>query len=122
MFYLFRALEMTGWYEKTDDLWNLWRKMVDNHLTTCIENDTDERSDCHAWASLMCYELPAVILGVRPAAPGFTKVSICPQMGKLSYASGDVITPRGSVHVEWKKLPDGSCDLHYTLPEGMEAV
>ena len=122
MFYLFRALEMTGWYEKTDDLWNLWRKMVDNHLTTCIENDTDERSDCHAWASLMCYELPSVILGVRPAAPGFTKVSICPQMGKLSYASGDVITPRGSVHVEWKKLPDGSCDLHYTLPEGMEAV
>ncbi|WP_291224501.1 hypothetical protein [Gemmiger sp.] len=45
--------------------------MVENHLTTCVENDTDTRSDCHAWGALLCYELPAVILGVRPAAPGF---------------------------------------------------
>ena len=69
MFYLFRALEICGWYEKTNDLWELWRKMVRNHLTTCVENDTDARSDCHAWGSLICYELPAVILGVRPVAP-----------------------------------------------------
>ena len=118
-FYLFRALEKCGWYEKTNELWNLWRQMVRDKMTTCVENDTDARSDCHAWASLLCYELPAVILGVRPAAPGFASVAIKPQMGALTEASGDVITPRGVVHVEWKKDADGSCRLRYTLPEGM---
>ena len=52
--------------------------------------------------ALLCYELPAVILGVRPAAPGFQKVRIEPQVGTLREASGDVITPRGLIHVEWK--------------------
>lgn len=121
MFYLFRALEKAGWYEETDHQWNLWRQMVTDHMTTCVENDTDARSDCHAWASLMCYEMPAVILGVRPAAPGFAKAHIAPEMGQLASASGEVITPKGFVHVEWKKTADGQCDLHYTLPEGMEA-
>ena len=74
--------------------------MVENHLTTCVENDTDTRSDFHAWGALLCYELPAVILGVRPAAPGFPKVRIEPQVGTLREASGDVITPRGMIHVE----------------------
>ena len=122
MFYLFRAMEKCGIYEETDGLWDLWRQMLKNHLTTCVENGTDERSDCHAWASLMCYEMPAVMLGVRPAAPGFARVRIEPQAGKLSFASGDVVTPKGMVHVEWKKKEDGKLDLSYTLPEGMTAV
>lgn len=119
MFYLFRALEISGWYEKTDELWELWRQMLRDKMTTCVENDTDARSDCHAWASLICYELPSVILGVRPAAPGYEKVRIAPQMGVLSSASGNVITPRGTVHVEWNKSADGSCELRYALPKGM---
>lgn len=122
MIYLFRAMEIAGIYEETDALWDLWRRMIANHLSTCVENGTDERSDCHAWASLMCYELPAVSLGVRPAAPGFSKVHIAPETGALSSASGDVVTPRGMVHVAWKKKEDGTLDLSYTLPEGMEAV
>lgn len=119
MFYLFRALERCGWYEKTDELWNVWRQMVNDHLTTCVENDTDARSDCHAWGSLLCYELPAVILGVQPAAPGFTKVRIAPQPGTLKEASGDVITPLGLIHVEWTKAADNTLNLHYTLPDGI---
>ena len=122
MFYLFRALERCGWYEKTDELWEFWRQMLRDKMTTCVENDTDRRSDCHGWASLMCFELPAVILGVRPGAPGFAKVRLAPQMGKLTSASGSVITPRGTVHVKWTKTPEGSCDLQYTLPDGMEVV
>lgn len=61
--------------------------MVENHLTTCVESDTDTRSDCHAWEALLCYELPAVILGVRPAALGFQKVRIEPQVGTFREAS-----------------------------------
>ena len=116
MIYLFRAYELVGLYEKTDRQWDLWRQMVKDHMTTCVENDTDARSDCHAWASLLCYELPAVILGVRPAAPGFEKIEVKPVTGALEWARGDVVTPRGMVHVEWKKREDGTCDLTYDLP------
>ena len=122
MFYLFRALEICVWYEKTDDLWNLWRQMIKDNLTTCVENDTDARSDCHAWAALMCYEMPTVMLGVRPAAPGFAKVHIAPQADKLQSAEGNVITPRGMVHVAWKKDSQGKITLHAQLPDGMESV
>lgn len=119
-FYLFRALEQIGCYEKADQMWDLWRRMVQNNLTTTVENDTDERSDCHAWSACMLYELPAAYLGVRPAAPGYAKIAVRPQMGHLTSASGDVITPKGMVHVEWTRTPQGECELHYTLPDGME--
>lgn len=119
-YYLLRALEMTDWYEKSDDIWNTWREMLDNHLTTCVENDTDARSDCHAWGAVALYELPAVILGVRPAKPGFAEIEITPRMGYLTEASGKVITPKGEVFVHWKKAEDGSCMLEYVLPEGLK--
>lgn len=120
MFYVFRALEQCGRYDKTDTLWNAWREMLHDHLTTCVENETDRRSDCHAWGALMCYEIPAAILGVTPAAPGYAKVRIAPQPCKLKEAEGEVITPKGTVHVEWTRGADGSCKVEYSVPDGME--
>lgn len=96
-FYLYRALEKTDLYERTETLWDLWRDMLKKDLTTCVENQTDERSDCHAWGALALYELPSVILGVRPAAPGYERMSIKPVCGYLEYAEGTVITPKGKV-------------------------
>ena len=122
MFYVFRAMEQCGIYEQTDKLWDLWREMLRDHLTTCVENNTDKRSDCHAWGSLMCYEIPSAILGVQPAAPGYEKVRIAPRMGTMAEAKGEVITSRGPVRVEWKKELDGSCNVKYTVPEGMERI
>ncbi|MEY8327074.1 alpha-L-rhamnosidase C-terminal domain-containing protein [Lachnospiraceae bacterium 54-11] len=115
-FYLFRALEKADMYEETRAIWDLWRNMLAKHLTTCAENDLDERSDCHAWGALALYELPSVILGVRPGAPGYKKIEVCPIPGYLDHASGDVITPHGTVHVEWHKEQDGRIVLNYTLP------
>lgn len=100
MFYLFRALEKTDLYEMTDRYWNLWRQMLKDNMTTCVENDTDARSDCHAWASLICYEIPAVYMGVRPTAPGFSQMGIKPLNCNLPKVTGNVITPHGFVHVE----------------------
>lgn len=116
-YYLFRALEKADMYEYTDRLWDLWRGMLRKHLTTCVENDTDERSDCHSWGALALYELPCTILGVRPAAPGFSKMEVRPHPGKLTWASGDVVTPAGTVHVEWKKDKDGLHVTHSAVQE-----
>lgn len=116
-FYLFRALEKVGLYEKTKDMWNLWRDMLKNNMTTCVENNIDGRSDCHAWGSLILYELPSVILGVRPAAPGYKKISVTPVPGYLDWAKGDVITPRGIVHVSWKKDKQGNLIVEHCIDE-----
>ncbi len=121
MYYLYRGLEKADAYEKTDACWNLWRQMLKDNLTTCVEDDTKSRSDCHAWGSLALYELPATCLGVRPAAPGYSKMQIHPVCGALEWADGDVITPVGMVHVSWKKTAQG-LKLDYEAPEDVEVI
>lgn len=102
-FYLFRALEQTGLYAYTDRCWDIWRKMVQNNCTTCVEAEFYARSECHAWGALALYEIPSVILGVRPAAPGYRKIEVKPCPGYLTSASGTVHTPAGDVRVSWHK-------------------
>jgi len=121
-YYLFRALEKTGLYDYTDTLWEKWRIMLANHLTTCQENDGDYvRSDCHAWGALALYELPSVSLGIRPAKPGFAAVRFSPVPGKLTYASGQMITPKGLIQASWK-LEHGKIQKKIVLPEGLTVI
>lgn len=120
-FYLFRALEKAGLYEYTDQFWNAWRNMLDMHCTTCVESEAYSRSECHGWGALILYELPAVTLGVRPAAPGYGKVHIAPVPGYLSWARGKVKTPRGDVRVTWK-MKEGEVKVDYEVPRDMEVV
>ena len=101
--YLFRAVEKAGLYEHTQPLWEPWREMLRNHMTTCVESPGDSRSDCHAWGALALFELPQTVLGVRPAAPGFAVASGSPCPGFFTSAQGRVITPRGPISVAWKK-------------------
>ena len=101
-FYLFRALEKTGLYAYTDQYWNVWREMVKNGCTTCVESQDYARSECHGWGALALYELPTVTLGVRPAAPGYGKISIRPVPGTFTHANGTVHTLRGEIGVAWK--------------------
>ena len=101
-FYLFRALEMTDLYACTDRYWEIWRRMLRKHCTTCVEGEYYPRSECHAWGALALYELPSAILGVRPAAPGYEKIRIDPQPGALRSASGTVHTPKGDLFVSWQ--------------------
>lgn len=120
-FYLFEALREGNLYKYTDEYWNIWRRMIKNHCTTSVEAESGERSECHAWGAVILYELPAITLGVRPAAPGFAKVKIDVDPGYLNWAKGKVITPKGMVEVSWKKEND-DIKVNYQLPEGLELV
>lgn len=110
-YYLFRALEKCEIYVHTEKLWDIWDNMVKNNLTTCAEDTLMQRSDCHAWGALPLYELPSIILGVRPGKPGYEEVLVHPLTDTLSWAKGEVVTPRGMVEVNWKKKEDGTIDL-----------
>ncbi len=117
--YLFRALERCGLYRYTDRLWNIWREMPAQHLTTCPEDPLLSRSDCHGWGALALYELPAAVLGVRPGKPGFEEIVVAPQTENLDWAEGTVPTPKGDVSVSWHKDPQGKVTLCAKGPEGV---
>lgn len=117
-FYLFEALKLADLYEYTDQYWNIWRKMLKNNCTTSIEAEVGDRSECHAWGAIALYELPSVILGVHPSAPGYREVEIKPTPGYLNWAKGEVKTPKGIVKVDWQ-LKNGKLNLNYKVPDGM---
>lgn len=116
--YLFRALEETGLYHLTDGCWNVWRRMIANGCTTCVESEGYNRSECHAWGALILYELPSVTLGVRPASPGYETVKVAPVPGYLDHAEGTVHTPHGDVRVEWHRRGKG-IECHVEGDEGI---
>lgn len=61
-FYLFLVFEKLHMLDtkEFDQMWDPWREMLRNHMTTCVENTTDGRSDCHAWGAIMLYALPRI--------------------------------------------------------------
>jgi len=106
-YYLFRALERYSLYdpmrERLDNLAML-RKF---NFTTMPEWGFEgSRSDCHGWSATALYELPATVLGVRPAEDGWTKILVHPIPMGYPDCRGTVITPKGPVHVSWSVKND----------------
>ena len=96
--------------------------MIRNGCSTCVEAEHFSRSECHAWGALALYELPSVILGVRPLAPGYEKILVQPHPGTLTSASGRVPTLWGELQVDWK-IQDGQIQLHIDGdPEALKRI
>jgi hypothetical protein len=62
---------------------------------------------CHGWASGPTAWLSQTVLGVKPLAPGFARVRIAPQLGRLRWAEGTYPTPRGPIRVRHERRGDG---------------
>lgn len=114
--YLFRALAVTGLYDKVHDLLAPWRQMAIDGLTTWMEDTVSKRSDAHAWGSVPIYEYATETLGVQLVAPGSEEIRIRPRIGRLDRAKGCVMTSQGIVSVEWK-LVDSSFHLVASWPK-----
>ena len=117
-FYLARALERIGAYERFDShVLNPWREMRALNLSTCAEY-LPGRSDCHAWSSWPAVDFVRAVLGVRPAAPGFARIDIAPQTDRLTHAQGGITSPVGRIDVSWQR--DGkSVTVSATVPAGV---
>ena len=79
---------------------------------------------CHGWASGPTAWLSRHVLGVSPAAPGFTTARIAPVLGDLDWAEGSYPTPQGPIRVRHERRQDGTIRSWVTAPEGVaiEAV
>jgi hypothetical protein len=120
-YYLARALEQTGHYERFDN-WQLedYRQMLARHLTTWQEGGEPGRSDCHAWSAWPAVDFLTAVLGIKPAKPGFEEILIRPQC-IYEFARGRMPTVRGMVKVAWEKR-DGGVQLKAEGPAGVPIV
>jgi len=83
--------------------------------TSLVDGNTVSRA--HPWSTAVP-ALSNYVLGVRPLTDGFTKWEIAPQPVDLSWAQGDVPTPKGTLSVRWKRAEEDSLILSMEAPTG----
>lgn len=86
-----------------DEVVRHWDAMARQGATTWWETFLGDDLDslCHIWSSVPGYLLLAQVLGVRPAEPGFARVTVNPRCDLLTAADGAVPVPGGMVRVAW---------------------
>jgi hypothetical protein len=95
-----------------------WYDMLDIGLTTFAENPEPTRSDCHAWSASPLYEMLSLVAGIMPAAPGFKKVLIKPNMGSLTSILATMPHPQGDIRVNNKETGRQAC-IVIDIPVGV---
>lgn len=73
-------------------------------------------SRCHGWSASPAYDLTTCVLGVRPASPGFERVTIEPYLGPLTRACGRIPTPHG-----WIEIRVDGDEIDIDVPPGITA-
>lgn len=129
-FYLLQAWMDAGLIrEALDEIRSYYGQMLRSGATTTWEIvDRREpgidhiqpagRSHCHGWSAGPANLLPAHLLGVTPASPGYRKVTIRPALGDLAWAEGVVPTPHGDIRVSLQTGLRGEIEL----PTGITAT
>ncbi len=125
-FFLYEVMASRNQYQKlVADIKRKWNVMLTHGATTCWETfagfykERLTRSYCHAWSAVPCYMFGRYVLGVAPAAPGFSRVKIEPHACGLQAAKGAVPTPYGLISVSWEEV-NGELMLEYDVPEDIE--
>lgn len=75
----------------------------------------------HAWGAAPASIIPRWLMGIRPAAPGFERITIDPQPGSLSWAEVTTPTIRGPVTVRLNHEPSRSFFLETETPANTTA-
>jgi len=74
----------------------------------------------HAWGAAPANIIPRFVVGVRPLAPGWSRVLVQPQPASLAWAQAKVPTVRGPVRVGFDNTPE-RFRLEVTLPANTTA-
>jgi len=77
---------------------------------------------CHGWASGPTAWLSENVLGVTPLEPGFKRVRIAPQLGRLKWAEGAYPTPLGPIKVRHERQSDGTVKSQIDAPPGITVI
>ena len=106
----------------TSDRKNTWLGQIKSGATTTKEAwDTDEKPNLtwsHPWGASPAAMIPQFLLGLLATAPGFARVKIQPQLGKLLNAQGKIPTIKGPIEIAVTQ-PGGDplrMQVHVLLP------
>ncbi len=99
--YLVRAFEHAGKADRYPALLQTWRDLLALHYTTWPESRGETRSDTHAWSAHPTADLLGIVAGIRPAAPGYARVRVAPNLGDLTSLDAAAATPKGKVSVRY---------------------
>ncbi|MEK7415179.1 MAG: alpha-L-rhamnosidase C-terminal domain-containing protein [Planctomycetota bacterium] len=102
-FYTLEALYRTGRGEELLRRLAFWKGLKAQGFTTTVEMPEPARSDCHAWGAHPLWHMQASLAGIRPAAPGFKRVTIAPCPGNLERIDATCPHPLGNIRVSWRK-------------------
>ena len=117
-FYLFQAMQKAGLADLYLDQLAPWRNMLALGLSTWAETPEPTRSDCHAWSAHPNIGLLAIVAGIQPDAPGFSKVRIAPHPGALQQLDASIPHPDGSISVSYR-VEGSALKARITLPPGL---
>ncbi len=102
------ALREAGMGERYLTMLGPWHEMLGEGLTTWAEwSGPDSRSDCHAWGASPNFELLRTVAGIESGAPGFSRVLISPNMGKLEQLTAEMPHPKGIIRVKLSQQQNG---------------
>ncbi|KUJ10533.1 alpha-L-rhamnosidase [Mollisia scopiformis] len=125
-FYAFRAFALAGddVYESLwQKMWEPYRRMLANNLTTWEEDDVRQRSDCHAWGSVPIYEFCTELAGLRPLEPGAEKVLFKPRLGLSGEVEAKVALGGDNVAVvKWGSVDSGRKRVEVRFEKKVEVV
>jgi hypothetical protein len=117
--YMNATLRKVGLGDRYLDMLGPWREMLAQGLTTWAEwSGPDARSDCHAWGSSPNYELLRTVAGIDSLAPGFRRVRVAPNLGKLEHISAIMPHPKGEIRVSLQRR-NGKLVADVDLPSGI---
>ncbi|CZT46020.1 related to rhamnosidase B [Rhynchosporium secalis] len=125
-FYALRAFAIAGdgVYESVwTQMWDPWRDMLADNLTTWAEDDVRQRSDCHAWGSVPIYEYCTELAGIFPLKAGSAKISFKPRLTLSREIEAKVALGKDNVAtVSWKTDNDGHKRVRLQLEKPAEVV
>jgi hypothetical protein len=119
-FYRTEAMQQAGLSDQYLETLGPWQTMLNQGLTTFAEEPDPTRSDCHAWSASPLYHFLSLVCGVKPGAPGFSKVRIAPHLNGLQTVSASIPHPLGTIEVLWEALGDTGLKGQVVLPEGID--
>lgn len=71
----------------------------------------------HAWGAAPANIISRHLWGIRPVAPGFSKVRIHPQFSDLNFSSIKVPTIHGAIHGQYSRAENNVCLIELRIPE-----
>ncbi|CUA70016.1 alpha-L-rhamnosidase [Rhizoctonia solani] len=113
------SLMRTTWKNQTDvnNPWYTGMTWEFINGTTGEPYRPNYSSQAHGWGSGPTWQLSYYVLGVSPAAPGYSTWSFAPRTVNLTFANGRVPTPWGTIIAGWEDT-GSTFDMRITAPAG----